>query len=279
MGVDLDAGIPAHHHPMHPGPALGWVGPIRGGRGREPVDVVHGDDRLAVTHPIDREPHRGHPARFDGHHRALNSLGRHPILVRLANLIESHPEHVGQGSHLPAPQRGDHPGGEQNRLMVCSGTETETHTGELGIVVAAVIADLRDRDTGRATRQRQRRVDQAVSGESGINTVDIERGAAVAAGRGQRFGQPLICVVWRDQPHHRGSDDIGARSQELRDLLDGLHRPRLGLGGVNHAVRAQCQERIDVIGGRYSGRLLQSAQVGGVAPDLVRPVRMQADEA
>ena len=279
MSVDLDTGIPAHHHPVHPGPALGRVGPIRGGRGREPVDMVHGDHCLAVTHPVDGEPHGGHPARIDGHHRALNPLRRDPILVRLANLIEGYPEHVSQGAHLPAPQRRDHPGGEQNRLMVFGSAETETHTGELGVVVAAVVTDLRDRDAGRATRECERRVDQAVSGESRINTVDVERGAAVAAGCGQRFGQPRVCVARRDQPHHRGSDDIGARSQEPRNLLDSLHRPRLGLRGVDDTIGVQCQERIDVIGGRYSGRLPQPAQVGGVASDFVRAVCMKADEA
>ena len=83
----------------------------------------------------------------------------------------------------------------------------------------------------------------------------------------------------RDQPHHRGAHDIDSRSQESGDLLDGLHRAHLGLRGVEHAVRAECQQSIDIVGGDDPGRLVKTAQLRGVAADLVRAMRVQSDES
>ena len=79
--------------------------------------------------------------------------------------------------------------------MIRGGAETETHTGEFGIVIAAVVADLRDGDPGSVPGESQCGVDQGVSREPGVDTVDVQRGAAVTTRRAQRFLQPPVGVV------------------------------------------------------------------------------------
>ena len=55
-------------------------------------------------------------------------------------------------------------------------------------------------------------------------------------------------------------------------------RAGLGLRGVDDAVGAQGDQRVDIVGGHDTGRFGDTAQLGGVAADLVGPVRVQADE-
>ena len=168
----------------------------------------------AVADALDREPDGGDLSGFDAHHRAVDRLRGHPLLVALADLVEFDAEIYGQAAHLDTPHRGQHAGREHDRGVVGRGAETETDTGEFGVVVAAVVADLLHRDRGGARGQAQRRVHQGVAGEAGVDTVDVQRRVARRAGLRQRLAQPVVGLIRRDQPDKRRPNDIGARPQK-----------------------------------------------------------------
>ena len=81
-----------------------------------------------------------------------------------------------------------------------------------------------------------------------------------------------------DQPNHRCRRKVDAGGKELRHLLDDFHGPCLTLCGVDHAIRFERNERVDVIGCDDAGRLAQPTKFGGVTPDLVRAGGVYSDQ-
>ena len=184
--------------------------------------MFHGDDRLAVADAFDREADGGHLPGFDVHHGALDRVGRDPLVVALPHLVEFDAEIGGQAANLRAPHRREDARGEHDRGVIRRGPETETDTGEFGVVVAAVVEDLLHGDRGGPSGQAQCGVHQGVAGEARVDSVDVQRRIAVGAGLGQRLAQPVVGLIRCDQPDERRANDIRARPQKSAISRDGF---------------------------------------------------------
>ena len=94
----------------------------------------------------------------------------------------------------------------------------------------------------------------------------------------QRITQPVVGMLGRDQPDHRGTNDIGARGKEPTDLVDGVAGAGLGLRRVHDTVGVEGDQRLGVVGGHHAAGGREPTQLCGVAADLLRTVGVHADE-
>ena len=74
------------------------------------------------------------------------------------------------------------------------------------------------------------------------------------------------------------ADHVGARPEERGELGQRLVRPGLGLGGVDDALGVQGDQRVDVVGGDHAGRVVEPAELGGVATHLGGAGGVDADQ-
>src|SRR6202789_2947210 len=139
VSVDRDTRAAPDHDAMYAGISVGWIRPVRCRGIGEPVDVLHSDHRVAAAEAVDAESHGRDLAGLDPHHRALNRYGRDPLLDSFADLVKLDAEIDCQAAHLGAPHRREHTGQEHHRSVVCSRPETETDTGEFGVIIASVV--------------------------------------------------------------------------------------------------------------------------------------------
>ena len=195
-----------------------------------------------------------------------------------AYFVECHAEVAGQATHLDPPHRRQYAGRKEDRFVFGLGAETKAHTGEFGVVVAAVLADLLHGDRGGPAGEAQCRIHQGVTGEARVDTVDVERRVALPARLLQWFTQPCVGEFRCDQPDERRSYDVRPGTQEADQVGHGRVRARLRSRGVHDAVSLQRNEFVDVGCRDHSGGRGDAAEIGGIAPDFVRRCGVHPDE-
>ena len=119
---------------------------------------------------------------------------------------------------------------------------------------------------------------QEIAREPGVDAVDVHRGPSRCAGTLQGVAQPGVGMRRVDEPHERGSDDIGSGRKERRELFERHVGSRLGLRGVYDTVRPQADQCRHVVGSDDASGLGQAAQLRGITPDLGGTRRMDANE-
>ena len=77
---------------------------------------------------------------------------------------------------------------------------------------------------------------QQISGEPGIDPVDVHRRRSLAARALERVTEPRIGVRRVDEPDERGPDHVRPSGQERCQFLERRIGPRLGLRGVDDTV-------------------------------------------
>ena len=237
-----------------------------------PSSICQSGSRVGGLLPADVQldhgpvAHPALPAGRDAGHAARRDLPRAEVEVRRGlgvlgladHVVELDAERVGHHRHRFAEHRralGRH---RREVGVVDRPTESRRHLRG-GRVVDGRVGRLADRDLVDPIADAGDH-DAEQLGEPGIDPRAEERRAASLA----RLDQSLAI---RAQPpavdERRRGDDVDAGFEDPHELVD--RRPH---GVVDDAVRAQREQRVDVVGGGHAQRI-QAAQLTDVASDLV----------
>ncbi len=256
-------------------------------------DAVHLDHITLFGRPVRRhrisqapaEPELDHraalrdprPDALEATDRALADLhvaevevlrGRAELDVE-AHLVEGDLE--GRRHHLGGVEEDEHalPGPFVEARRVRRRGEADVEPG-LGGGVGRGVDGLEHRDAVDPAADGRRDQPEHVR-EAGVDAGAVEGDAAAAGGLVEAAHVPLAVGPARDEVG--GRDDVDPRLEQPDHVVDDPLE-----GHVEHAVRAQGEDRLDVVRRRDADALAETAQVAHVLTDLVGAPGMAADE-
>ena len=237
--LDLDA--------VHRGGASRWLRPRWRRVVTHPSHVLGGQAWFATHDPGDPEPDRSERSLFDASDWHVESDRRVPPVTELVEPIELDVEDFREHPHHPAPEEGRNARIEDRRRRALRLSEP-VRRSPARVGVRAVLGDLLHADAVNPFTDLESGHRQRVAAPPGVDPAGEERGIACRGCIGQRLDRLRVRAWWVDEVHHRARHDVGARSQDPRDLGHGLSSARFANGCVDHAVGTKRKQRVDVRG-------------------------------